>query len=184
MTHPLIRTISACLLLTCATAHADGLAPQQEPTPVAGVTGLWLVKKKDVVVEVKPCSAGSETLCGRIAWLDPHAKQQVDSLNPDAALRTRPLCGIRVMWNMQPDEDVPGQYVGKIYKANNGTTYDANIRRTEDGRLELRGYVGIELLGKTAYLTPVKRGAYPLCTQRKAPSRKPLINSGTAPSNG
>ena len=157
---------------------------QAESSETPAVVGLWLVKKKDVVVEVKPCSKGSEILCGHIAWLDPKAKQQIDSLNPDAGLRSRKLCGIRVMWNMKPNNDEDGSYTGKIYKANNGTTYDANIKRAADGNLELRGYIGVPLLGKDALLTPVKKGAYPLCTQRKAPARKPLTNSGQTPSKG
>jgi uncharacterized protein (DUF2147 family) len=172
---PWIAGIAAILIAT--SIHAENAR-----TP--DVVGLWLVKKKDVVVEVKPCSADSEILCGRIAWLDPKAKQQVDNLNPDTSLRARPLCGIRVMWDMKPDADEDGMYTGKIYKANNGTTYDASIMRREDGNLLLRGYIGVPLLGKDAVLTPVKKGTYPLCTQRKARARKPLTNSGQTPSNG
>lgn len=172
------RAIGCLAMLLVATiAYAD----TDTPMPV---TGLWLVKKKDVVVEVKPCSKTSEKLCGRIAWLDPKAKLQVDELNPDVTLRTRPLCGIRVMWDMTPEADAPGTYTGKIYKANNGSTYDARIKRGADGNLELRGYIGVPLLGKDAVLTPVKKGAYPLCTQRKAPARQPLMNNGQTPSNG
>lgn len=159
-------------------------AAQAEMPATQAVTGLWLVKKKDVVVEVRPCSKGSEILCGHIAWLDPNAKQQEDVLNPDVALRTRPLCGIRVMWDMTPEADEPGVYTGKIYKANNGSIYDARIKRGADGTLELRGYIGVPLLGKDAKLTPVKKGAYPLCTQRNAPARQPLMNNGQTPSKG
>lgn len=165
------------MLLTASVTYAQAQAPKP-------VTGLWLVKKKDVVVEVKPCSKGSEILCGHIAWLDPNAKQQEDVLNPDVALRPRPLCGIRVMWDMTPEADAPGVYTGKIYKANNGSIYDARIKRGADGTLELRGYIGLPLLGKDAVLTQVKKGAYPLCTQRKAPARQPLMNNGQTPSNG
>lgn len=165
------------ILLMATGIHAEIEAPKP-------VTGLWLVKKKDVVVEVKPCSKPSQTLCGYIAWLDPNAKQQFDTLNPDATLRTRPLCGIRVMWDMMPEADEPGVYTGKIYKANNGTIYDARIKRGADGTLELRGYIGVPLLGKDAVLTPVKKGAYRLCTQRNAPARQPLMKSGQTPSKG
>lgn len=170
-----MAAIAAIMLATSA---------QAEDVQTPAVVGLWLVKKKDVVVEVKPCSTGSDILCGRIAWLDPKAKQQIDSLNPDETLRSRKLCGIRVMWNMRADADEEGMYTGKIYKANNGTTYDATIKRDADGNLELRGYIGVPLLGKDAILTPVKKGTYPLCTQRKARARKPLTNNGQTPSNG
>lgn len=168
----------------CIAAMCLATSAQAEDGTTPGVAGLWLVKKKDVVVEVKPCSAGSKILCGRIAWLDPKAKQQIDNLNPDESLRSRKLCGIRVMWDMKPDADEEGMYTGKIYKANNGTVYDATIKRDADGNLLLRGYIGVPLLGKDAILTPVKKGSYPLCTQRKARARKPLMNNGQTPSNG
>lgn len=136
---------------------------QAMTAPIPEVVGYWLVKKKDVVVQVSPCRAGSATLCGTIAWLDPKAKQQLDSLNPDETKRARPLCGVRVMWDMVEDADAPGEYTGRIYKANDGKTYDAMIKRTRDGRLELRGYLGIPLIGKTSFLTPVSKKSYRMC---------------------
>lgn len=169
MRRPIIAcAFAAGLLLSAMPARAQDAAPGNKD-----VTGLWLVKKKDVVVEIKPCARDAETLCGHIAWLDPNAKLQVDALNPDARLRDRPLCGIRVMWDMRADAAEAGVYDGEIYKANNGTTYSARIHRNAEGKLELRGYLGVPLFGKTAFLTPVAEGSYPLCIQRKARARKP-----------
>lgn len=150
--------IAAMLVMMGMSASAASLA-----SPAPDMVGYWLVKKKDVVVQVQPCRAGSRVLCGTIAWLSPDAKQQRDSLNPDKTKRTRPLCGVRVMWDMVEDVHAPGEYTGRIYKANDGKTYDATIKRSHDGRLELRGYIGIPLIGKTSFLTPVNKKSYRMC---------------------
>ena len=157
------RNMKRWIGLTTAAFMVISLSAQAKDVTPPAVIGLWLVKKKDVVVEVKPCSIGSRVLCGHVAWFDPKAKQQNDHLNPNEALRNRPICGIRVMWDMTPSEDKPGVYKGKIYKANNGTVYDATITLNTQGNLLLHGYIGLPIFGKNAILTPVKESAYPLC---------------------
>ncbi len=142
------------LAVIAAAFIAAPLAQAQTATP-SSLIGYWMVKKKDVVVRITPCSKTSDKLCGYIAWVAPTAKQQKDSLNPDVSKRERSLCGIRVMWNMQPLADEPGTYDGEIYKANSGKNYDAMIHRNADGKLELRGYVGVPAIGKTSMLSPV-----------------------------
>ncbi|WP_269214160.1 DUF2147 domain-containing protein [Acidiphilium cryptum] len=44
-------------------------------------------------------------MCGRILWLlvprKPEGQLQRDKKNPDAALRSRPLCGLTILWNLR-----------------------------------------------------------------------------------
>jgi hypothetical protein len=64
--------------------------------------GTWLLANR-VAVEVFECGG---LLCGRIVWLvrprTPAGQPDVDHLNPDPALRQRPLCGLTIIWGCSP----------------------------------------------------------------------------------
>ncbi len=47
---------------------------------------------------------------------------------------------------------------GKIYDPKNGKTYSCYMKFEDESkkRLKIRGFVGISLLGRTTYWTPVK----------------------------
>lgn len=75
-------------------------------------------------------------------------KRKVDRNNPDAARRTQPIVGLRIMEGFRyggGDEWLDGS----IYDPNNGKTYRCKMRLTADGRLKVRGYIGISLIGRT-----------------------------------
>jgi uncharacterized protein (DUF2147 family) len=80
---------------------------------------------------------------------DPNTgKPKVDKNNPDASLRTVPLKGYRmlkdfkVLGNNQWDS-------GTIYDPENGSTYKCIIKMTNSNTLDIRGYIGVEALGRT-----------------------------------
>lgn len=126
------------------------------------LTGLWLTKKKDTVVDIRHCNDNS--LCGRIHWLSPDVVQK-DNANPDQSLRQRPLCGIQVLWGFQQNENNPDLWEhGKIYKADDGETFRASLRLIEPDKLKLRGYIALPILGKSHVLTRTDAKTYPDCT--------------------
>ena len=43
---------------------------------------------------------------------------------------------------------------GRIYDPESGKTYKAIIRLGDDGRLKLRGYIGISLIGRNTVWVP------------------------------
>ena len=45
---------------------------------------------------------------------------------------------------------------GTIYDPKNGKTYDCKITRDEKGNLNVRGFIGISLIGRTGYWLKVK----------------------------
>ena len=116
----------------------------------AAAEGRWLTQEKSAVVELYRCAAGA--LCGRLVWLrikptddNPRA---VDSRNPTPTLRTRPLCGVVMMWGFQPEG--PGQWSGgSLYDPESGNTYSGKLALNPDGSLSLRGYIGVSLFGRT-----------------------------------
>ena len=45
---------------------------------------------------------------------------------------------------------------GTIYDPKNGKTYSCKISRDEKGNLNVRGFIGVSLLGRTAFWVKVK----------------------------
>jgi uncharacterized protein (DUF2147 family) len=79
-------------------------------------------------------------------------KPKSDRKNPDPKLRSRPIVGITIMMNF----DYSGNNTwesGRVYDPESGNTYRGKMNLTATNRLELRGYVGIPLFGRTEVWT-------------------------------
>jgi uncharacterized protein (DUF2147 family) len=115
---------------------------------VPQITGRWLVEKKDGIIEIYQCG---DRLCGKLVWMkDPNrdGAPSVDRNNPDPALRQRPLCGMELLGSFRQVE--PQRWEdGRIYDPESGKTYHATMFLESATVLQLRGYVGIPLLGET-----------------------------------
>jgi len=77
----------------------------------------------------------------------------LDEKNPDDKLKTRKKLGMTVMQNLVWDAKDKEWNDGEIYDAREGDTYSLNA--TTDGLdiLNLRGYIGFSLFGKTTSWT-------------------------------
>jgi uncharacterized protein (DUF2147 family) len=87
---------------------------------------------------------------GKIVWLKTPTYEdgtpKVDKHNPDKAKQTNPLMGLNMLKGFIFDED---KWVdGTIYDPENGKTYSCKIT-WRDGKLDVRGYMGISLIGRT-----------------------------------
>ena len=94
-------------------------------------------------------------MCGRIVWLlrprTPAGQPDVDRLNPNPALRQRPLCGLTIIWGLRPDG--AGHWSnGWLYDPQDGSTYDVIAERIAPDRISARIYRGVPLLGRTEIL--------------------------------
>lgn len=142
------------------------------PAAAAGdpAFGYWLVENRRAIVELHGCGV---ELCGRIAWLaepfNPDGSAKTDLNNPDPAMRTQTLCGLALIRNLSAKR--PGVWDGgEIYNAKDGSTYSVRVMADSDNRLEVRGFLGISLLGKSQSWTRVDddRGG---CTRLARPGR-------------
>ena len=128
--------------LALALALAGPAAAATDP-----VFGRWLVEGGEAVVEIAPC--GDEA-CGRLVWLQnayaADGSPKRDTNNPHASARMRPLCGLPLITGLQRGED-GGWEDGRIYSARDGRTYGVEITPDGPDRLNVRGYLGISLLG-------------------------------------
>jgi uncharacterized protein (DUF2147 family) len=136
------RTISTLAALAMAAAMPAHAAP-------AGPSGIWIDESGRGGIDIEPCG---DKLCGTLVWLknplNEAGQPKTDIHNGDAALRARPLCGLKIMWDFSPDGDNAWSG-GSIYETDSGSVYSSNMHLQDDGTLRVRGYVGISLLGKT-----------------------------------
>lgn len=138
--------------------------------PVSGVfaaaddvAGTWLTADGRALIEIYPCGA---KVCGRVAWLrepgfpmdDPEGmggKPRVDRFNPDPALRTRRVIGLQIMEGFTRKADNRWEH-GTIYDADTGKTYRSRLTLLSPNRLDLHGYIGIPLIGRSQIWTRQK----------------------------
>lgn len=94
---------------------------------------------------------------GKITWLrdatTPDGKPRLDKENPDPSLRKRPIVGLVVLRGFRYDADDEEWDQGKIYDPESGNDYSCYMELVEPGKLKVRGYVGVSLLGRTTYWT-------------------------------
>lgn len=116
------------------------------------VVGVWLNAEKDAKVEIYK---SGDKYYGKIVWgkniYEPDGKTaRTDIKNPDPKLRSRSLVNLVILNNFKYDD---GEWNGgKIYDPKSGKTYSC-IMRFKGNNLEIKGYVGITLLGRTTVWT-------------------------------
>lgn len=133
---------------------------------VKAPTGLWLTENQRSVVELYQCAKGKPELCGKIHWIIKDG-MQFDTKNPDASKHTRPICGLPILTGLKMDSD-GNWFGGKVYKADEGDMYDAKMEVLSDSKLEMRGFAGISMFGKTQTWTRVSAKDYPRCKKAVA----------------
>jgi uncharacterized protein (DUF2147 family) len=99
---------------------------------------------------------------GKIVWLkvpnDAQGQPRKDINNPDEKLRSRYLKGMENMRDFVYAGDNKWEK-GHIYDPKNGNDYDCSMTLTGPSTLEVRGFIGISLLGRTDVWTrQVKKG--------------------------
>lgn len=82
----------------------------------------------------------------------PVGTTRVDLHNPDTALRSRPLIGMNLLDGYRYKD---GKWQGSLYDPESGKTYKSQITLAADGTLQMRGYIGVPMLGRTAVWAPV-----------------------------
>jgi uncharacterized protein (DUF2147 family) len=114
------------------------------------IVGVWKTGDGNAMVRIYK---NGEKYQGKIVWLkepiDPETgKPKLDKNHSEEASRTRPLIGLINIWGFtQTEKNVWEE--GKIYDPKNGSTYSCIIKMTNSNTLEVRGYIGVSLIGRT-----------------------------------
>jgi uncharacterized protein (DUF2147 family) len=109
----------------------------------SGVLGYWK-EPSGSVIQIAPCG---ELVCATLVALGPSTPERTDSMNPDAALKTRALCGLRIGTDFHLTSPTRAEG-GTLYDPKSGKTYHGAMSSDGD-QLSLRGYVGIPLFGRS-----------------------------------
>lgn len=112
----------------------------------------WLNEEGTAKIQIYKARDGK--FYGKIVWLkvpDRNGGPKVDEKNPDPKKRNQPILGLLILKAFVKDGD-KGYSDGTIYDPKNGKTYSCKMTR-EGNVLEVRGYVGISLLGRTTTWT-------------------------------
>ena len=124
----------------------------------AGPLGLWSTEDDQGRVQISQCA---DSLCGDLVWLeealDEQGEPRLDVHNPEESLRSRPLEGLRIVWDMQPAGDGKTWKDGRVYDPESGKVYQGRITLEEQDVLKLRGFVGAPMFGRTSTWTRVEQ---------------------------
>lgn len=150
-------------------------------TDRGSVIGLWA--SDGSIFEIYEANG---TLYGQVrALLEPvyeegerKGQPKTDDNNPDESLRSRPIVGL---YMFSEYEFRNGQWQGKIYDPETGNTYQSKMQVDDDGVLEIRGYVGIPLFGRTARFLPVSACEEHIVTMLARIGREQTCSGGSAP---
>jgi uncharacterized protein (DUF2147 family) len=124
------------------------------------ILGTWYTPENKSKVDLYNCA---NSICGKIVWLqaplypddDPEGsggKPKVDRNNPEKSLQGRPILGLNILQGFKPSgENKWGG--GTVYDPDNGKTYKCKITLKDSNTLEVRGYIGISLIGRTSVWT-------------------------------
>ena len=111
------------------------------------IIGNWLTGNQKAVVQIY--KEGGKYF-GKIIWLKiptyEDGKPKVDKHNPDKTKQTTPVMGLNLLKDFVFDVD---KWVdGTIYDPEKGKTYSCKIWMKDD-KLDVRGFIGISLIGRT-----------------------------------
>ncbi|MBP6386937.1 MAG: DUF2147 domain-containing protein [Pseudarcicella sp.] len=112
------------------------------------VVGEWLAESKEGKVLIYK---RDNKYFGKVSWGKNPSK---DTKNPNAALRNNSVIGLEILKNFVFN----GTYweEGTIYDPKNGKTYSCTMKMQNINTLDLRGFIGVSLLGRTTVWTRVK----------------------------
>jgi len=151
----LTALVALVWILTTSSAWANG----------DQLIGSWLTPEDKAVVEIY---RDGDQYFGKFTFLkEPHyavgheagldGQVKVDRNNPDASQHSQPIIGLVMLSGMNYSGEKKGKHQwkgGKIYDPSNGKSYKCTINLNADGSLDLRGYIGISLFGRTQVWRP------------------------------
>jgi uncharacterized protein (DUF2147 family) len=127
-------------------SRKDIAMPLATKYPADAILGEWCTQKEEnrPPGRIKFVRAADGFYQGIVSWQSEPTK---DVHNKDPKLRDRPVLGIVLMWHLRYDD---GEYVdGYVYNPEDGGTYRFKAEVLSPESLQIRGYLGIPLLGQS-----------------------------------
>ena len=122
----------------------------QAQTKANNIVGKYMVPSKDGAIQI---SESNGKYYGKIILNKDASK--LDLNNPDAEKQKRKVLGLNILNNFTFDSDDTWES-GTIYDPKNGKTYSCKITQNQNGDLNIRGFIGFSLLGRSELFTKIK----------------------------
>jgi uncharacterized protein (DUF2147 family) len=114
------------------------------------IVGVWKTGEGNAMVKIYK---NGEKYQGKVVWLkepiDPETgKPKLDKNQTDETAKKRPVLGLINIWGFVPKANNIWDE-GNIYDPKNGNTYSSTMKLINANTLEVRGYIGVSLIGRT-----------------------------------
>ncbi len=113
------------------------------------VVGVWKNGEGTGMVQIYK---KGDKYFGKLVWLkvpnDPDGKPRTDINNPEAKLHSRPLKGLENLRDFVYKGENKWED-GNIYDPKTGNDYSCEMKLVDENTLEVRGYIGVSLFGRT-----------------------------------
>jgi uncharacterized protein (DUF2147 family) len=148
-----MKFLSILFSLSLVAFSADSYAPAYNADDIIGV---WQPSNKRSKVEI---FKRGNAYFGKVVWLlepnDANGNPRMDIKNEKESLRKKPLLGLEMLKGFEYDADDKAWDDGTIYDPNEGETYSCIIKMKDKNHLDVRGYIGFSLIGRSDTWTRV-----------------------------
>ncbi len=110
------------------------------------ILGIWLNLAGDGQIEIS--KQGENYIGTIIGSTNPDSPDRKDINNADPALRDRSLLNIQIFGDLTYRDENKWNG-GWIYDPNNGKTYKCKMTLKDSNTIEIRGYIGVSLFGRS-----------------------------------
>lgn len=112
--------------------------------------GTWYNEEKDSKLQF--FKTGDKLFC-KVIWVDPNAHlPATDIHNPNDKLKSQPTIGLVFLKNFVYKNNNVWED-GTVYDPKNGKTYSGIVTIVNANKIDLRGYIGFSLIGRTSHFT-------------------------------
>lgn len=113
------------------------------------ILGTWMVGSQKAKVQIYK---KDNKYFGKIVWLKnptyENGTPKLDKHNSEASERTKPLMGLNMLKDFSYVSDNTWED-GTIYDPENGKEYSCIIKMKDNNTIDVRGYIGFSLMGRT-----------------------------------
>jgi uncharacterized protein (DUF2147 family) len=131
-------------LLFCRAGSAQDLTPE----------GRWrtIDDKTNMAKSIVTITLSNGQLQGVVerVFVPPSKEEQPMCTPCPGEFSDKPVVGMRIMWGLRRNDSSQEYVDGRVFDPDAGKTYRCKIRVVDGGRkLEVRGFIGVSLLGRT-----------------------------------
>ncbi len=146
-----MRILSVFFVLSFILIGSAGFAQKAD-----AILGTWSTENDKSTVEI--FKKGNRYFAKIVALknpLDENGKPKLDTKNPDSKKKQFPIVGLTILENL---EYISGSTWddGTIYDPESGNEYSCKINLVNQNQIEMRGYMGFSILGRSTTWTRKK----------------------------